>query len=237
MKKLGRPAPPRQEKPQWWSKLPGMLTVHHLSTSQSERVVWLCEELGIDYQLVRHQRDPVTRLAPPALRDLTPMGTAPVIEDGDVVMGESGAIVEYIIHKHGAGRFALPPSHPDYAQYVFWFHFANASLQAVMGRNSALRRAAVPPDNAFAAGTRARLDLALKTVDARLAGNAWLAGREFTAADVMSVFCFTTMRIFLPMDLSPYPGILAYLQRVGARPAYQRAMKKGDPDLAPMLAP
>ena len=129
----------------------------------------------------------------------------------------------------------MPPSHPDYAQYVFWFHFANATLQAVMGRNSALRRAEVPPDNAFAAGTRARLDRALRAVDARLGNNPWLAGREFTAADIMSVFCFTTMRIFLPMDLSPYPGILAYLQRVGARPVYQRAMTKGDPDLVPML--
>ena len=214
-----------------------MLTIHHLTTSQSERVLWLCEELAIDYKLVRHERLPGTRLAPPDLARLTPMGTAPVMEDDGVVIGESGAIVEYIIHKHGGGRLALPPSHPDYAQYVFWFHFANATLQAVMGRNSALRRAEVPQDNAFAAGTRARLDLALRNVDARVKATPWLAGSEFTAADIMSVFCLTTMRIFLPMDLSPYAGILTYLQRVGARPAYQRAMKKGDPDLAPMLTP
>ena len=213
-----------------------MLTIHHLSTSQSERVLWLCEELGIPYRLVRHERDPATRLAPPALRDLTPMGTGPAMEDGSVVMGESGAIVEYIIHRHGGGRFALPPPHPDYAQYLYWFPFANATLQAVMHRNSALRRAQVPPDNAFAAGTRERLDRALRTVDARLEENEWLAGTEFTAADIMTVFCLTTMRLFLPMDLSPYRHIGAYLRRVGARPAYQRAMRKGDPDMVPMLS-
>ena len=214
-----------------------MLTIHHLTTSQSERVVWLCEELGIAYKLVRHEREPVTRLAPPALRELTPMGTAPVMEDGGVVMGESGAIVEYVIHRHGGGRLALPPSHPDYAQYVFWFHFANATLQPVMTRNSTLRRVDAPADSPFAAMVRERLDRALRAVDARLEENEWLAGREFTAADIMTVFCLTTMRIFLPMDLSPYAGILAYLQRVGARPAYQRAMKKGDPEMVPMLTP
>ena len=83
-----------------------MLTIHHLATSQSERVLWLCEELGIDYQLVRHEREPKTRLAPPALRALTPMGTGPVMEDDGVVMSESGAIVEYIIHKHGGAIWA-----------------------------------------------------------------------------------------------------------------------------------
>jgi glutathione S-transferase len=212
-----------------------MLTIHHLTTSQSERVLWLCEELGLDYKLVRHERMPITRLAPPSLREMTPMGTGPVMEDGDIVMSESGAIVEYIIHKHGGGRLALPPSHPDYARYLHWFHFANASLQAVIGRNMVVKRLEVPADNAFAAGTRERLDRALQAFDARVGSNEWLAGGEFTAADIMSVFSLTTMRIFLPMDLSPYLNILAYLQRVGARPAYQRAMKKGDPDLVPML--
>ena len=212
-----------------------MLTIHHLTTSQSERVVWLCEELGLDYQLVRHERMPDTRVAPPALREMTPMGTGPVMKDGDIVMSESGAIVEYIIHKHGGGRLALPPSHPDYAQYLFWFHFANASLQTVIGRNMVVKRLEVPEENAFAAGTRGRLDRALAAFDARVGSNEWLAGREFTAADIMSVFSLTTMRIFLPIDLSPYPNILAYLQRVGARPAYQRAMKKGDPGFVPML--
>ena len=213
-----------------------MLTIHHLTTSQSERVLWLCEELGIDYKLVRHERLPDTRLAPPALRALTPMGTGPVMEDGDIVMSESGAIVEYIIHKHGGGRLALKPDHPDYAQYLFWFHWANASLQPVMGRNMIINRLPVPDDNPVVKGTRERLDRALKAVDARLEKNQWLAGSEFTAADIMTVFSLTTMRVFMPVNLSQYKNVLAYLQRIGARPAYQRAVNLGDPGLAPLLA-
>jgi glutathione S-transferase len=211
------------------------MIVHHLSTSQSERILWLCEELGVPYEMKRHERERDSRLSPPELRALTPMGTAPVIEDGDVLMGESGAIVQYIIAKYGNGRLALAPSHPEFAGYLFWFHFANSTLQPLMGRNMALRRLPVPADNAFALGTRARLDRALDAMEARLQRNEWLAGTEFTAADIMTVFTVTTMRIFMPLDLSPYPGILAWLQRVGARDAYRRAMKKGDPGMEPML--
>ncbi|MBC5764566.1 glutathione S-transferase family protein [Ramlibacter albus] len=213
-----------------------MLTVHHLTTSQSERVLWLCEELGIDYTMVRHERLPDTRLAPPSLRALTPMGTGPVMQDGDVTMSESGAIVEYIIHKYGGGRLALPPSHPDYAQYLYWFHFANASLQPVMGRIMMLKRLEVPQDHAYSKAMHERLDRALRTVDARVQPHTWLAGSDFTAADIMTVFSLTTMRIFAPVDLGAYAGILAYLQRVGARPAYRRAMAKGDPGMEPLLA-
>jgi len=212
-----------------------MLTIHHLNTSQSERILWLCEELGVPCEVKHHQRDAVTRLAPPELRALTPMGTAPVMQDGEITMGESGAIVEYIIHKYGGGRLALLPSHPDYAQYLFWFHFANATLQPMMHRNMFLSRLNVPADNAFGIGTRQRLERGLDAVETRLRANEWLAGREFTAADIMIVFTLTTMRIFMPLELKPWPAILAYLQRVGARPAYQRAMKRGDPSLVPML--
>lgn len=212
-----------------------MLTIHHLTTSQSERVVWLCEELGIDYKLVRHERLPDTRLAPPALRALTPMGTAPVMEDGDVVMGESGAIVEYIIHKHGGGRLALKPDHPDYAQYLFWFHFANATLQQLMMRVLTLQRVNVPDDHPYSKAIHERLDRALGAMDARLEKNQWLAGSEFTAADIMTAFGLTTMRQFTPVELGAYRNIVAYLQRVGARKGYQAAMGKGDPGMKPLL--
>jgi glutathione S-transferase len=201
-----------------------MLTIHHLTTSQSERVVWLCEELGIDYKLVVHERMPDTRLAPPALRALTPMGTGPVMEDGDVVMSESGAIVEYIIHKHGGGRLALKPEHPDYAQYLFWFHFANASLQPVMGRNMIVQRLNVPEDHPVAKGQRERLDRALRAVDARLEKNQWLAGEEFTAADIMTVFSLTTMREFVRVEIGGLGNIFEYLQRVIARAAHRRTI-------------
>lgn len=212
-----------------------MLTIHHLGRSQSERIIWLCEELGLLYELKRYDRDPVTILAPPELRALHPLGAAPVITEGDLVLAESGAIVEYIIAKHGGGRLALGPDHPDFAQYLYWFHFANGNLQPSMGRCMILRRLRLPPDNPILLAMQGRLDRVLGLVEARLGEAEHLAGTEFTAADIMTVFSLTTMRSFPPLDLAPYSNILAYLQRIGAREAYRRAMQKGDPDMKPML--
>lgn len=211
------------------------MIVHHLGKSQSERIVWLCEELGIPYELRVYDRDPVTRLAPPDYKALHPMGAAPVITDGDLVLAESGAIIEYIVAKYGKGRLTLAPDHPDFAQFLFWFHFANGSLQPATGRNMILARLKLPEDNPVLHAMKGRLDLALGLVEARLTKTAFLAGSEFTTADIMIVFTLTTMRLFLPFDLAPYPAILAYLQRIGARPAYRRAMQKGDADMAPLL--
>ncbi len=212
-----------------------MLTAHHLGRSQSERIIWLCEELEAPYALKRYERDPATILAPPEYKALHPMGAAPVITDGALVLAESGAIAEYIMAKHGGGRLAPGPDHPDFAQYLYWFHFANGSLQPVMGRNMVLRRLGLPPGNPVLLAMQDRLHRAFDVVEARLGEADHFAGCEFTAADIMAVFSLTTMRLFLPLDLAPYPNILAYLQRIGARPAYQRAMQKGDPDMMPLL--
>ncbi|MBL0899348.1 MAG: glutathione S-transferase family protein [Reyranella sp.] len=212
-----------------------MLTVHHLGKSQSERIVWLCEELGLPYELKVHDRDPKTRLAQADYKALHPIGAAPVIRDGDVVLAESGAIVEYITAKYGKGRLVLPPDHPDYAQFVYWPHFANGPLQPAMGRNMILGRLDLPADNPVLRAMKGRLDLALGLVEQRLAQAEWFSGKDFTIADVMIVFSLTTMRLFLPLDLTPYPAILAYLQRVGKRDAYRRAMAKGDPGMEPLL--
>ena len=213
-----------------------MLTIHHLGISQSERIIWLCEELGVPYELKRYQRDPVTILSPPELKALHPLGAAPVITDGALVLAESGAIIEYIIAIYGGGRLALAPAHPDFATYLYWFHFANANLQAHMGRNMTLRRLKLADDEPTMAMARFRLDRALGLVDARLGSAAFLAGAELTAADIMIVFTLTTMRNFFPFDLAPYSHIRAYLGRIGKREAYQRAMQKGDPDLVPLLS-
>ena len=212
-----------------------MLTVHHLGKSQSERIVWLCEELGLPYELKIYDRDKVTRLAPPEYKALHPLGAAPVLDDGDVRLAESGAIVEYIAAKYGKGRLVLPPNHPGFAEFLYWFHFANGTLQPATGRNMILGRLNLADDNAILRAMKGRLDLALGLVEARLAKAAYLAGAELTTADVMTVFTLTTMRLFLPFDLSPYPAILAYLQRIGGRDAYRRAMRKGDPGMAPLL--
>jgi glutathione S-transferase len=212
-----------------------MLTIHHLGHSQSERIVWLCEELGVPYELTLHERDPVTMLSPPALRQLHPLGAAPVIQDDGLLLAESAAIVEYIILKHADGRLRLGPDDPDFASYLYWFHFANGNLQPVMGRMMIVGRLGLAPDHPVQMAVQGRLDRVLALVEARLGEADYLAGSAFTAADIMSVFSLTTMRLFQPLDLQNYPNILAYLRRIGARPAYQRAMAKSDPDLTPML--
>jgi glutathione S-transferase len=212
-----------------------MLTVHHLGKSQSERIVWLCEELGIPYELKHTTRDSQTMLAPAPYKAMHPIGSAPVIIDGDLVLAESGAIVEYIIAKYGNGRLTLPASHPDFAQYLYWFHFANGTLQAGMGRLMMLNRLKLDSDNPILVTSKARVDRAFDLVDARVREADYFAGKEFTAADIMMGFSLTTMRYFMPYDYARLPNLRAYLQRIGARPAYQRAMAKGDPGMALLL--
>jgi glutathione S-transferase len=212
-----------------------MLTVHHLGKSQSERIVWLCEELEIPYALTRYARDAATMLAPADYKALHPIGTAPVITDGDVVLAESGAVVEYIVEKYGEGRLKLPASHPDFAQFLYWFHFANGTLQANMGRLMILNRLKLADDNQILLSTKSRVDRAFDLLDQRAREAEYLAGYEFTLADIMIVFSLTTMRYFQPYDLSRCPNIIRYLGRISARPAYRRAMEKGDPGMALLL--
>lgn len=209
-----------------------MLIVHHLGKSQSERIVWLCEELGLDYELKRYARAPV--LAPDEYRALHPMGTAPVIEDGDVTLAESAAVVDYIIAKHGGGSLSLSPDDPAWPDYLYWFHFANGTLQPAFMRLMITGRFDPPADHPALKLGQQRMERILGYMDARLSKVPYLAG-EFSAADIMTVFSLTTMRYFQPYDLTPWPCILQYLVRIGARPAYQRAMLKGDPGLKPLL--
>jgi glutathione S-transferase len=213
-----------------------MLKIHHLGHSQSERIVWLCEELELPYELEKYTRDPVTRLSPPELIALHPLGAAPVLETEGMLLAESAAIVEFILARYGNGRLQYGPGHADFATYLYWLHFANGNLQPVVARSMTVERCGLAPDHAVRTSTQGRLDKVLALVEARLAQHDYLAGSEFTAADIMSVFSLTTMRLFQPIDLAPYPAIRAYLQRIGARPAYRRAMAKGDPDLTALLS-
>lgn len=212
-----------------------MLTVHHLGRSQSERIVWLCEELGLDYDLKRYDRVKETRLAPPEYKALHPLGAAPVIDDEGLRLAESGAIIDYLIGRYGHGRLARKPNDVDFAAYLYWFHYANGGLQPTTMRVMFARRLVASTSDPAFAGLVARFELALRHVEARLSSVPWLAGADFTAADIMSVFTLTTARIFEPFDLTPYPAILRGLQRVGARPAYRRARKKAEPDMEPLL--
>lgn len=212
-----------------------MLTIHHLGISQSDRIVWLCEELDVPYELVRYDRDPVVGGAPAEYRALHPYGTAPVIADGGLVLGESGAIIEYIINKYGGGRLALAADSPNYADYLYWFHFANGTFMASAIVEFMIKRMGGPGAQGVPALT-SRFDRAFDVVEKRLASADYFAGTEFTAADIIMLFPLTTMRRFTPRDLAPCPNIRAYLQRIGSRPAFQRAMKKADPELEVPLA-
>jgi glutathione S-transferase len=196
-----------------------MLTIHHLGHSQSERIVWLCEELGITYELRRYQRDAVTRLSPPELKALHPLGAAPLIEDGDLLLAESAAIVEYVIVSHGGGWLRLDPAHPDYAAYLYWFHFSNGNLQPVMSRLMMVSRTGLPADHPVQASVKLRFDRMLQLVDARLRESTYFAGTEFTAADIMSVFSLTTMRLFQPAILSGDTFVPAAHRRAAGLPA------------------
>lgn len=213
-----------------------MITVHHLGVSQSERIVWLCEELGIPYELKRYQRDPVTQLAPPEYKALHPIGTAPIITDGDLVLPESGAIIEYIIGRYGMGRLAVRPDQPNFADYLFWFHFANASMMPNMMGPMILQFAGVSGfETPVLQSLLARKDCAFALIEKRLSEVPYFAGDEFTAADIIMLFPLTTMRAFCATDLANFPNLRAYLRDIGERPAYKRAMAKGDPGMAPNL--
>ena len=213
-----------------------MLRIHHLGHSQSERILWLCEELDIPYELEKYTRDPVTRLSPPELKARHPLGAAPLLEVDGLLLAESAAIVDFILARYGGGRLRHDATHPDFASYLYWFHFANGNLQPVMLRSMTLGRSGLPAEHPVRASAQERLEKVFALIEVRLSRSDYLAGSDFTAADIMSVFSLTTMRLFLPVDLAPYPSIRAYLARIGARPGYRRAMAKGDPDLAPLVS-
>ena len=203
-----------------------MLTIHHLRISQSERIVWLCEELGLEYDLKLYDRDPETRLAPPELKAIHPMQIAPVIEDGDIKLGESGAIVEYIVGKYAPGTALVPgPDHPDFAQHLYWFHFANATFMTNGMMQIAVNAvgAKMPPPLA------ARIENAWAQVERQLGETDYFGGTRFTTADIMMGFQLTTSRAFNGLSIDDKPNLKAYLRRIGARDPYRRAMAKAEP--------
>jgi len=210
------------------------ITIHHLHIGQSERIVWLCEELGLTYELQLHTRAPI--FSPPSLTALTPLGSAPVLcsttpSGAPFAISETNAIAEYLLSPlyNPGGKLTVPPGAEHYHSYVFWLHFANGTLQPALVRkltSAGLDPKGVNPRSGMADAGVAKV---LRHLDARLSETgAWLAGREFSAADVLTVWCVSTMRQFVPLDLAPYEGVLAWLGRVGEREAYRRAMEKGD---------
>ncbi len=211
-----------------------MLTVHHLGISQSERIVWLCEELGLEYELKRYDRRADNRLAPDEYKALHPMGIAPVITDGDLVLGESGAICDYINHRYGGARLAPAPDCPEFADHLFWFHWSNGTFMATMMMQLVLNMSGADAGMAHAfVGDRGKKGWDM--VEARLGEAEFFGGSQLTTADIMMVYTLTTSRAFRDAPIDGFPNLRAYLQRIGARPAYQRAMAKAEPGWTPKL--
>jgi len=201
-----------------------MITIHHLLVSQSERIIWLMEELGLPYALKSYPRDKVTRLAPPEFLKLHPLGSAPVIEDGDVTMAESLAISTYILDLYGNGHLRIAPNEPGYADFIYWFHYSNAGLMP-QAMNRIVAAMAGEDHSPRGAIMRERFARHLGMINDRLADNDWLAGDQFTAADILCHFPFGTMSAFAPIDISAYPNIRRWLDRISGRPVYRKAMK------------
>jgi glutathione S-transferase len=210
-----------------------MLTVHHLGISQSERIVWLCEELGIDYELKLYTRRADNRLAPDEYKALHPMGIAPVITDGDLVLGESGAICDYICARYGKGKLPAPDDR-DFVDHLFWFHWSNATFMATLMMQLVLSMGGENNPTKLFVEDRSRRGWAM--IEKRLGEAPFFGGRNLTTADIMMVYCLTTSRAFRNTSIDGFPNIKAYLQRIGARPAYQRAMAKAEPGVTPMLS-
>lgn len=219
-----------------------MITVHHLEQSRSQRVLWMLEELGVPYELKLYRRDPVTMLGDPALKKVHPLGKSPVVTDGGDVLAESGAILEYLVEKYGDGKFIPKRGTPEFLRYRYWMHYAEGSamspllLKLVFDQVRTKAPFLVRPiaKGIAASVTKMFIGPQLKThfgfVEAELGKSTWFAGEELTAADVqMSYAVEASFARGGLASLGERPHTAKWLERVHARPAYQRALDKGGP--------
>ena len=218
-----------------------MIIVHHLENSRSQRVLWLLEELGLPYEVKRYARNPETQLAPPELRAVHPLGKSPVITDGDVTVAESGAIVEYLVDTYGQGRLRPAAGTADARRWTYWLHFAEGSAMPPLLMKlvfDQVRKAKMPffikpvakgiADKVTSAYIGPNLKAQFDFMEAELATREWFAGNEFSAADVQMSFPIEAAAARGGLD-AKYPKLQGWLQRIHARPAYQRALKAGGP--------
>ena len=205
---------------------PATIVVHHLNDSRSQRILWLLEELGLPYEIKRYQRDAQTRLAPPELRAVSPLGKSPVITDGDRTIIESGAIVDYLIRRHGGGHLQPDPATPAYDDYVQWLHYAEGSAMLPLMLHlyvSRLGEAGAPLAPRIESETANHLGY----VNAALQDRPYLVGNDLTGADVQMSFVGEIAGMF--GKRADYPNIEAWVQRLHARPAYKAALERGGP--------
>ena len=214
-----------------------MLTVHHLNNSRSQRVLWLLEELGVPYEIVKYERDRKTNLAPPELQKIHPLGKSPVITDGDKTIAESAVILEYILETYGNGRMVPAAGTPEYWRYRYWMHYAEGSLLPFLLLKlitSKIRKAPLlvrPIAKAIAGKVDAgyvmpNLTRHLAFLDSELAKSPYFAGQELTAADVQMSYPMEAIAARMP---NPSASVREYVQRIHERPAFKRALERGGP--------
>jgi glutathione S-transferase len=202
-----------------------MIILHHLNHSRSQRILWLLEELNLPYRLEIYQRDAKTNLAPPELRAIHPLGKSPVIEDGELVLAESGAIIEYLVERYGAGKLVPARGTPEHIRYLHWMHFAEGTIMLhLVGRLYLTRVGEAAKAMQERVEVMIRDELAL--IEAELGRSEHIAGAQFSAADVQMLF---------PLEFAASAGLVSdrltklrsYVKRMQARPAYRRALQAG----------
>jgi glutathione S-transferase len=216
-----------------------MIVVHHLNNSRSQRILWLLEELGLDYEIKKYQRDPKTMLAPPELKAVHPLGKSPVISDGDTVVAESGAIVEYLVECYGNGRLAPLAGTPERLRYTHFLHYAEGSAMPPLLMKLVFDRVESGPMPFFvrpvarAIAQKVKRTFILPNISANLAylegelgKGTWFAGEEISGADIQLSFVLEAAASRGGLDQA-YPRLSAFLERIHARPAYQRALERG----------
>jgi glutathione S-transferase len=201
-----------------------MLTVHHLNNSRSQRVLWLLEEMGTPYEIAKYQRMSPLPMAPPELKEVHPLGKSPVITDAGKAIAESGAIVEYLIDRYANGRLKPARGTDDYWKYVEWMHYAEGSAMfpLLMALFLGFLGDAGEP---LRPHVDAQIALHLSYMENGLGGRRFFVGDDLTGADIQLLFVLEAAG----SRLAPYPGLVAYRDRMHARPAYQRAIEKGGP--------
>jgi len=218
-----------------------MITLHHLENSRSQRILWLLEELQLPYQIKRYQRNASTLLAPPELKAVHPLGKSPVISDDDITVAESGAIIEYLLARYGNGQLQPPADSKAARQYRYWLHYAEGSAMPPLLMHLVFSRLSLPPmpwllrplAGAIAKGVQKsylgpQIRQHVAFMEAALAESSWFAGDAFSAADIQMSFPLEAAQARGFID-ARQPRLLAWLQAIHARPAYQRALAQGGP--------
>ena len=218
-----------------------MLTVHHLENSRSQRVLWLLEELGVEYEIKRYERNKKTMLAPPELRAVHPLGKSPVITEEGQTVAESGAIFEYLIARHGKGRFVPAAGSPEHLRYTYWLHSAEGSAMPPLLLKLVFEKMKTGPvpffvkplvrtiaNKVLTMYVNPQLTLHSEYIEGELAKSTWFAGEELTGADIQMSFPLEAM-IGGSVSDQPLPKIPAFQKTIHARPAYERALARGGP--------